>query len=219
MNKTININLAGLSFHVDEDAYLELKDYLESIKNSFTDTEGREEIIEDIEARIAELFNERIKNYNQVIGMDKVDEVILIMGEPEDYLVDDEIFEDEPKTSHNKKTSTHKKLFRDTESSLIGGVSSGLSHYYGIDTVWIRLIWVLLFFGAGTGFLLYIILWFIIPEAKTTADKIMMTGEPVNISNIEKKIREGFENVTETVNDVAKNISDSISNATKKSKR
>ena len=187
MNKTVNINLAGIFFHIDEDAYLKLQRYLEAIKRSFTDSQGRAEIISDIEARIAELFNDRIQNNKEVIRIKEVDEIISIMGQPEDYLVDDEIFEDEPQTSYKRKTSPSKKLFRDTDNSYVGGVSSGLAHYFGIDAIWIRLAWIILIFGAGTGFLLYILLWVLVPEAKTTAEKIMMTGEPVNISNIEKK--------------------------------
>jgi len=215
MNKTVNINLAGIFFHIDEDAYLKLQRYLEAIKRSFTDPQGRSEIIADIEARISELFNERVQNDKQVIRVKEVDEVISIMGQPEDYLVDDEIFEDEPQPSYRSTSSTSKKLFRDTDNSYIGGVSSGLSHYFGIDAIWIRLAWILLIFGAGTGILLYILLWVLVPEAKTTAEKIMMTGDPVNISNIEKKIKDGFDTVTETVGDVAKNVSDSVSNAAK----
>ncbi|MFD2727245.1 PspC domain-containing protein [Hyunsoonleella rubra] len=215
MNKTVNINLAGIFFHIDEDAYLKLQRYLEAIKRSFTDSQGRSEIIADIEARIAELFSERVKNEKEVIRIKEVDEVIAIMGQPEDYLVDDEIFEDEPQaTSYSHRPS--RKLFRDTDNSYIGGVSSGLAHYFGIDAIWIRLAWILLVAGAGTGVLLYILLWILVPEAKTTAEKIMMTGEPVNISNIEKKIKDGFDSVTETVGDVAKNVSDSVSNAAKK---
>ncbi len=102
MNKTVNINLAGIFFHIDEDAYLKLQRYLEAIKRSFTDSQGRSEIISDIEARIAELFAERIQNEKQVVGVKLVDEVITIMGQPEDYLVDDEIFEDEPQQSKAK---------------------------------------------------------------------------------------------------------------------
>lgn len=108
MNKTVNINLAGLFFHIDEDAYVKLQRYLEAIKRSFTDSQGRDEIIADIEARIAELFNERKQDQRQVIGMSEVDEVIAIMGQPEDYLVDDAIFDDEPQAANKKKTRTSK---------------------------------------------------------------------------------------------------------------
>jgi len=208
MNKTVNINLAGIFFHIDEDAYLKLQRYLEAIKRSFTDSQGQSEIISDIEHRIAELFNERVQNEKQVIRIKEVDEVITIMGQPEDYLVDDEIFEDEPKTSYQRSSNSRssKKFFRDTDNSYVGGVSSGLGHYFGIDAIWIRIIWIILIFGAGTGIFLYILLWIFVPEAKTTSEKITMTGEPVNISNIEKKIKDGFDSVSQTVSDTVKNV-------------
>ncbi|ALJ05017.1 hypothetical protein APS56_07715 [Pseudalgibacter alginicilyticus] len=206
MNKTVNINLAGIFFHIDEDAYLKLQRYLDAIKRSFTDSEGRSEIIADIEARIAELFSQRVKHDKQVIGNKEVDEVIAIMGQPEDYLVDDEIFEDEPKENYKAKKTHSKKLFRDPDNRYIGGVSSGLGHYLGIDAIWIRFAWIILFSVFGTGILLYILLWILLPEAKTTAEKIMMTGEPVNISNIEKKIKDGFDTVSKTVSDTVKNV-------------
>ena len=202
MNKTVNINLAGIFFHIDEDAYLKLSRYLEAIKRSFTDSQGRSEIIADIEARIAELFSERIQNEKQVVGIKLVDEVITIMGQPEDYLVDDEIFEDEPKQQYKQKSTSSRRLYRDTDNSYIGGVAAGLGHYFGIDALWIRLIWVILFFSAGTGVLLYILLWALIPEAKTTAEKLTMTGDPVNISNIEKKIKDGIDTVSENLKNV-----------------
>ncbi|GGW94286.1 PspC domain-containing protein [Salegentibacter mishustinae] len=202
MNKTVNINLAGIFFHIDEDAYAKLQHYLDAIKRSFTNTQGKDEIIADIEARIAELFNEKKKEDRQVIGIKEVEEVIAIMGQPEDYMVDEEIFEDEPVYTKTTKSSG-KQLFRDTEHSYVGGVSSGLGHYLGIDFIWVRLLWILLtIFSSGAFILIYIALWIFVPEAKTTADKLAMRGEEVTISNIEKKIREGFDNVTGKVKDV-----------------
>jgi phage shock protein PspC (stress-responsive transcriptional regulator) len=203
MNKTVNINLAGIFFHIDEDAYLKLSRYLEAIKRSFTDSQGRSEIIADIEARIAELFAERIQNEKQVVGIKLVDEVITIMGQPEDYLVDDEIFEDEPRPKTSYSSRPTKKLFRDTDNSYIGGVAAGLSHYFGIESIWMRLIWLLLAIGSGGTFVfIYLIFWALVPEARTTAEKLTMTGDPVNISNIEKKIKDGIDSVSETVKNV-----------------
>jgi phage shock protein PspC (stress-responsive transcriptional regulator) len=199
MNKTVNINLAGIFYHIDEDAYARLQHYLEAIRRSLTNTSGQEEIIHDIEARIAELFAEKIKNERQVIGIKEVDEVISVMGQPEDYVLDEEIFEDEP--VYRKKRG--KKLFRDTENSYIGGVSSGLAHYTGIDALWLRILWVLLtIFSTGAFILIYIALWIFVPEAKTTADKLAMRGEPVTISNIERKIREGFDGESGKMKDI-----------------
>ena len=224
MNKTVNINLAGTFFHIDEDAYQKLQRYLEAIKRSFTDSQGRNEIIADIETRIAELFNERVENDKQVVSIKEVDEVITIMGQPEDYIVDEEIFEDEPKQSYkSSRTDTTRKLYRDTENAYIGGVSSGLSHYFGIEPLWIRLIWVLLFFGAGTGILVYILLWILMPAAETTSEKLAMSGKPVNITNIEEKVKEGFSNVKESLDGVADRISnadyDGVSNKVKHKSR
>ena len=203
MNKTVNINLAGIFFHIDEDAYAKLQRYLEAIKRSFTNSQGRSEIISDIEARIAELFTERMKTEKQVISIKEVEEVITIMGQPEDYLVDEEIFEDEPQP---RSASSSRKLFRDTENAYVGGVSSGLGHYFGIDPLWIRLAWVILLFGFGTGFLLYILLWILMPAAQTTADKLAMSGKPINITNIEQKVKEGFSNVKDSIEDVADKV-------------
>jgi phage shock protein PspC (stress-responsive transcriptional regulator) len=201
MNKTVNINLAGIFFHIDEDAYAKLQHYIDAIKRSLANTQGQDEIIADIEARIAELFAEKIKDERQVIGNKEVDEIITVMGQPEDYLVDEEIFEDQPHTSHSRTSG--KQLFRDTEHSYIGGVSSGLGYYLGIEALWVRLIWIILTIASSGAFILiYIALWIFVPEAKTTADKLSMRGEAVNITNIERKIREGFDDVAGKVKNV-----------------
>ncbi|MDH7447052.1 PspC domain-containing protein [Aquimarina sp. 2201CG14-23] len=202
MNKTVNINLAGIFFHIDEDAYLKLQRYIQAIKRSFTDSQGRDEIIADIEARIAELFSEKIKNERQVIGIKEVDEVIEVMGQPEDYRLDEEIFEDEPKPSYQRAQKS-KQLFRDLSKGYIAGVSSGLGHYLGVDPIWLRIAWVLLtVFSSGAFVLIYIAFWIFVPEARSTADFLAMKGEAVNISNIEKKIKEGFNDVADKVKDV-----------------
>lgn len=198
MNKTVNINLGGMFFHIDEDAYQKLSRYFDAIKRSLSNSSGQDEIIKDIEMRIAELLNEKQISDKHVVGLKEVDEIISIMGQPEDYII-----EEEPNTTKNQQTNTTvnyrtKKLYRDSEKGMIGGVASGLGHYFGIDVVWIRVVLVLLIFaGFGTGIIAYIILWIVTPEARTTSEKLEMTGEPVNISNIEKKVREEFESVSE----------------------
>lgn len=198
MKKTVNINLAGIHFHIDEDAFQKLSSYFDSIRKSLKNIEGSQEIMEDIEARIAELFSEKIDSNKQVVTLDEVDEVISVMGEPEAYKMDEE-FEEKSFHSTNSGTST-KKLFRDIDNKYIGGVSSGLGHYLGVDAIWIRLIWMLLFLaGMGSPILVYIILWILIPAAVTTSDKLKMTGDPINISNIEKKFKEGFGSVANSV--------------------
>ena len=201
MNKTVNINLANTLFHIDDDAYNKLRRYLESIKRSFSGTAGSDEIIADIEARIAELFLEKMENERQVITHKEVDAVIEVMGQPEDYMVDEDIFEDQPKM---KETSTRrtKKLYRDIDQKYIGGVCAGLEYYLGIDALWIRLIFILLAVFTGFGLIAYILLWILVPEAATTSQKLDMTGEPINISNIERKVKEGFDDVADRVKNV-----------------
>lgn len=199
MNKTVNINLAGTFFHIDEDAYGKLQRYLVAIKKSLSDPQGSDEIIKDIEARIAELFSEKLASSTQVVTLKELDEVIAVMGQPEDYAVDDDMFEDTPRPSR-KSRSSHKQLFRDIDNKFISGVSAGLSHYLGLDAVWVRLIWILLtLFSSGTFIFVYILFWILVPAAESTSDKLKMTGEPINISNIEKKFKEGYETVADKV--------------------
>ncbi len=202
MNKTVNINLANVLFHIDEEAFKKLQRYLEAIKRSFSGTTGSDEIIADIEARIAELFHERMENDRQVITMKEVDAVIKVMGQPEDYRVDEDIFEDAPK-SESTTTSRTKKLYRDIDSKYLGGVCAGLEHYLGFDALWIRLIFILLTLISGFSFIIvYGLFWILVPEAVTTSQKLDMKGKPVNISNIEKKIKEGYEDVADRVKGV-----------------
>ncbi len=202
MNKTVNINLANVLFHIDEGAYNNMRLYLESVKRSFANTSGSDEILADIEARIAELFQEKLANERQVITQKEVDEVITIMGQPEDYMVDEDIFEDEPKAASSKNKHS-KKLYRDTEMKYVAGVSSGLAHYAGVNPLWVRILWIILTIGSGGGFiLLYGLLWILIPEATSTSQKLDMRGEDINITNIERKVKEGFDDVAEKVKNV-----------------
>jgi phage shock protein PspC (stress-responsive transcriptional regulator) len=202
MNKTVNINLANTLFHIDDEAYNKLRRYLESIKRSFSGTVGSDEIIADIEARVAELFLEKMENDRQVITQKEVDAVITIMGQPEDYMVDEDIFEDQPKASQPKSERKTKKLYRDLDQKYIGGVCSGLEYYLGFDALWIRLIFILLAVFTGFGFIAYILLWILVPEASSTSQKLDMTGKPINISNIERKVKEGFDDVSDAVKSV-----------------
>jgi len=211
MNKTININLGGIFFHIDEIAFQKMKRYLDAIRRSLSDDpQGRDEIIADIESRISELLSERVKDARQVVSEADIDEIIGVMGQPEDYMVDEELFTDDSGKNYKRKSASSKKLFRDGEDKFLGGVSSGIAHYFDVDVIWIRLAWLIAAFGFGFGFIVYPILWILLPEANTTAEKLQMQGEPVNISNIEKKIRAEFEDVSERVKGAANEVSDAV---------
>lgn len=199
MNKTININLGGTFFHIDENAYSQLRSYLEAVRAALSPEDSIAEIMDDIEARIAELFNESMSHKDQVITLERVQEVIEIMGQPEAFDPD----RDESEQSSQSQIKTPRQLFRDQENKYLGGVASGLGHYLGIDCVWVRLIWLLLFFfSSGTFFMIYILFWILVPAAKSTSDKLKMKGEPINISNIEKRVKEGYDKFSDDVKSV-----------------
>mgnify|MGYP001273094482 CR=1 FL=1 len=225
MNKTVNINLAGIIFHVDEDAYQRLSNYLSAIKQKFAGEEGGDEIISDVEARMAELFQSRMSDSKQVITKIDVDEVISVLGEPEDYEeIDDEPKKEESYSSTSKEsgqseTKRRKRIFRNPDDAIVGGVAGGLGAYLNIDPVYIRLIFVLSFFGWGSGFLLYLVLWIIVPEARTTAEKLEMRGEDVNLNNIERSIKDEIDHIKTRLNDLGSNASESAKTGVQQGKR
>jgi phage shock protein PspC (stress-responsive transcriptional regulator) len=194
MNKTVNINIGGLFFHIDEDAYQKLSKYFDSIKRSLSNSSGRDEIMKDIEMRVAELLSDKQKSDKHVINNKDVEEVIAVMGQPEDYRIDTD--DTDYSAQENFYYPRTKKLYRDKDRGTIAGVCTGLSHYFGVEAVWIKIIFILLIWAGGTGILAYLILWIVTPKAITTSEKLEMTGEPVTISNIEKKVKEEFDNVS-----------------------
>ncbi len=184
MKKTFTINISGALFHIEEDAYEKLQGYLLKLKEHFgNDAEGRE-IVADIENRISELFTEKAKGENRVISAKWVDEVISTMGTPEDFL------EQEHTGEPLLAVKGRKRLYRATDNRVIGGVCSGLSAYFKVDPLVMRILFVVLFFANGIGLLAYLILWIAVPGAVTTAQKLEMRGEEVTISNIEKRVRD-----------------------------
>lgn len=212
MNKTISINLGGFFFHIDEDAYQKLSRYFDAVKRSLA-PDGREEIMKDIESRIAELFQERIQNDKQVIGLVEIDAVIAIMGQPEDYKIDEETTNAFSSNTFYSKNNV-KKLYRDKENGILGGVLAGFGHYIGIETIWVRIVFVFLcLFGFGAidflffaGFwtlpLFYFALWILVPEAVTTLQKLEMKGEEITISNIERKVKEGIDDIADKIGNI-----------------
>jgi len=197
MNQTVTVNISGIVFHIEVDAYENLKKYLNKIKGYFKNAEESEEIMTDIEARIAELFNEKISSDNQVINSKYVEEVITIMGKPEQYIDEDEEPTVEKNYTSQRAYSSDKKLFRDPDDRMIGGVSAGIAAYFGVETLWVRLFFVLSTLIWGFGPLVYLILWVVMPEAKTASDKLQMKGDPVNIDNLSKTFKEEADRVSD----------------------
>lgn len=217
MKKTININLGGHPIIIDEDAFEVLDQYLARIDRYFAQSEGREEIVHDIETRIAELFQREMKG-QKIVSVKEVGQVIEIMGVPEDFEGEAPESDDGTRQSSantEKKRSAPeseparatKRLFRDPSDKVIGGVASGLSAYFGIDDpVWLRIAFVVLFFTTGVGLLAYIIMWIIVPKAKTASDRLAMRGAPINVESIANNVEEDINELGEKVKKFGRDI-------------
>lgn len=195
MNKTVTINISGIIFHIEEDAFEKLSKYLNTIKGYFSSTEGGSEIMSDIEARIAEMLQTKINAVKQVVLMADVDAVIEAMGRPEEFAEGNS--ENYANTSEDNTAYSSepikKRMFRDPDNKAVAGICAGIAAYFDVDVVWIRLAMFLLIFFGGVSLWVYIILWIVIPEAKTTADKLAMRGEKIDINNISKTVKEEAE--------------------------
>ena len=273
MKKNISINISGIIFHIEEDGYDKLKEYLETIHRYFSSYDDSSEIIADIENRIAEIFLSKLKDGIQVITIEDVEALMATMGGIKDFkeVEVEEEPEPEPQESEAEGSGTYqqtetKRLYRDEKRKILGGVLSGIAHYFSIDSLWTRLIFIVLFFGVwffpsvpalmaiayvvlwiiipgtyeledqkkvkkmfrdpddkvfggvssgiaayfgidviivrllfivlalfgGSGLILYVILWIILPEARTITDKMEMQGEPVTLKNIETNIKKSL---------------------------
>lgn len=195
MKKTYTINISGSVFHIEDDAYEKLNEYLSTLKKHFgNDSEGQE-IYTDIEARVAEIFNSKKTFDKEVITSEWVDELIETMGVPEEI-------EGEDENENYSAGKNNKKLYRDPDHKVIGGVCGGLAAYFNMDPVIMRLIFVFLFLINGLGLLVYIILWIAVPEAKTTAQRLEMRGKAVTVDNIEKWIKKEYQDIESRVKNI-----------------
>ena len=207
MKKTLTINLGGIVYHIDDDAYRLLDNYLSNLKHYFRKQEGAEEIVDDIEMRIAELFAEKVTEGKQVITVSDVEEIIARVGKPEDFGIADEDTDSQKRTEQassanqsNTQTSAQRRWFRDPDNKLLGGVAAGVAAYFGWDITLVRILMIILVFVPYCPMIiLYVIGWLVIPEARTAAEKLSMRGEAVTIENIGKTVTDGFERVADAV--------------------
>jgi phage shock protein PspC (stress-responsive transcriptional regulator) len=189
MNKAINVNLAGMVFFINEDAYQFLQKYLEQVKAALTGTKSEiDEVMSDVENRIAELLKQRLTGVKEVADMEDIKYATEIIGSPSDF------------GSGNANKSTDeggqrqsiwkKRLYRDADNNVFGGVCSGLAHWLDIDTVLMRILFVILFFVGGSAILIYIILWIIIPKAKTELQKREMRSGVKDFAGVNERSKE-----------------------------
>jgi phage shock protein PspC (stress-responsive transcriptional regulator) len=217
MKKTISISVSNMLFHVEEDACEVLQNYLSTLKNHFASEEGGEEIYNDIQARAAEILHSKNSATKQVITLQDVNDLIVKLGTPADFGMEENKSEKQNKTTHDSSNFTYgdnstktKRLYRDTDNKVIGGVCSGIGYYFGFDPVWLRigLAASLLFYGFG--FIPYIILLIVVPKAETTSEKLEMRGEPVNVDNIAKMMQEELKGVGTRVEKFGSDLNSSI---------
>lgn len=190
MNKTISITLDGQLFHVEEPAYASLDRYLNAVRAHFSSYPDRDEIVADIESRMAEQFSAKVAGMNRVINQTDIDEIIKIMGTVEDFKAFDDAQGESAPHTEEPVMGPKRKLYRDSDDKILGGVASGLAAYFGIDATIVRLIFILTLFAGGTGVVAYLILWLIVPEALTPSEKMAMRGERITIVDLERKFRD-----------------------------
>jgi phage shock protein PspC (stress-responsive transcriptional regulator) len=191
MNKTVTINVSGIVFHINEDAYESLGKYLSAIRTYVSGTPDSAEILTDIEARIAELLQQSLNTSKQVITLEDIDNIRAVMGNPEEFA--GEKVQDQAMPA--SAPPVRKRLFRDPDDKVIGGVCSGLGAYFNIETVWVRLVMVILVFFGGLSIWAYLIMWMIMPLARTVAEKAAMRGESGDINSIISSFREEADDV------------------------
>ena len=186
MKKTLTVNLNNIVFHIDDDAYEMLQIYLSEISVHFQSDEERKEIMNDIEARIAELFTEKLQKNKNVVNLSDVQEIIEIMGKPSQYTGED----DEPEApKQDKKQQKSRRFYRDPENAVLGGIAGGLAAYFDWDVTWIRILLVVLVF-LGVGFIIpvYIVVWLVAPKAITASQRLEMQGEDVTVDSIKAEM-------------------------------
>ena len=198
MKQVINITLGKIVFAIEQDAYDALSKYLTDVKSNLASDTDASEIVADVEIAIAEKFLARKRSEKMAVTNADVAVVIKEMGsagsfgegnaEASQTTASDTSKTEEPKTEKSQGEKK-RRLYRDTEDSVLAGVASGLAQYFGIDPVIVRLIFVVSIFFNGLGILAYIILWLVVPKAETTAEKYAMRGEKVTVEEIKQQVK------------------------------
>ena len=173
MNKTVSIHINGKIYNLEEQAYELIDRFLKKTRSNLTHELFSNQVTKDVEIVIAEYFSEMTKDKEVIV----LDEALSIIQ----------------KITGNNEIKSDKKLFRDSDDGIVAGVSGGLASYWGIDAIWIRLPLIILLFVYGLGVLIYLLLWLLIPRAKSTADKLQMKAIAVTVDNIAEKIKYDFE--------------------------
>ncbi len=192
MQITIHSSLGGCAFHLEEEVYSLLHQYLARLEKEFAEETGAAEIINDIESRMADLFTMRLGPYKQVITVQDLKQVIAILGSPEVINGGAAV---NRAVGNTVCFSSSRRFYRDYDHRLLGGVCSGIAAYFSWPPLVFRILFAALFFAGGFGLALYLVLWIVLPEAKTSAQKLEMRGEPVTIANIKEIVKNEYQTV------------------------
>ncbi len=187
MFKTVSVSIGKTPFIIEEQAYAKLDEYLQAIRAHFASTADADEIVSDIESRMAEELIAALGKSRKIVESKDIDAVIATMGTVEDFRKFDE---GQSKQESHESPFKKVRLYRDADDQILGGVSAGIANYFGIDPIIVRLAFGLSVFLGGFGVVLYIVLWVALPEARTTAEKVEMTGGRVTLSTLQKRIDE-----------------------------
>lgn len=206
MKKTISIHLMGTNFLVEEDAYELVHNYLERLKASLKNSTDLQEIIEDVELRIAELATNYLKDKKEIVTFKEMKTILATLGEPEEFL--DESDAEFVRTNDYQSSRNERRLFRDADNGVIGGVCLGLAAYFKVDVVFVRIIMVLLGLVGGFVIPLYIILWIVIPRAKTNIDRLQMQGRPINLENLKVEFEEATQRFSKSTKNFERELRD-----------
>lgn len=217
MQRIIQITIAGRVISIEEDGYLMLKDYISSLERHFSGEEGKEEILQDIEGRIAELFSIRLNAGSHAVDKTDVLKVIETLG-PASALNDGmdatgQLVSHFPATyvppNYQQQYTSSRRLYRNPNDKMIGGVCSGVANYFDIDPVIVRLVFAVLFLTAGVGLLAYILAWIIIPVAKTPEDmRYMSGGAPMDFSTIKRNVGDEMQDLKRRGEEMSRELKD-----------
>lgn len=186
MKRTVSVNIKGINFMIEEDAYESLQSYMNRLEEVLQNQTGSAEIIEDVELRIAEICSSKLSDSKTVIEAEDIDEILAQLGDPSMYIDDEN--EIPQTTTHQYQKSTEKRLFRDVENGMIAGVCQGMANYFNLDIVVMRGIFLFILLFAGFGIPLYIILWIIIPKAESSIDRLRMKGKPITVESVREEV-------------------------------
>ncbi|MDR3226628.1 MAG: PspC domain-containing protein [Prevotellaceae bacterium] len=190
MKKVISVNVGGLCFTIEVDAYEILKDYLDDFEASLEKNDAKE-IMEDVEMRIAEIFQETIKSTERVVDENLVNKAISVLGKPEkksnaqNKQRNDNSFSQIRDKIENRISGKHQRFYRDPDGKRIAGICSGIAEYFDIDVTIVRF-FALLSILTGFGVIIYIIIWIVMPEALSSVQKLELRGLPITSDNIKK---------------------------------